>query len=159
MAIYHKRQTGGPTAKKQPHIYQELNSRLDEIQAAFLNVKLKYIQQDIESRREVANYYLNHIDNSILTLPEVINQEEHVWHLFLIRTPERDRLQTYLNKNGIETLIHYPIPPHKQLAYSQYNTLSFPITERIHKEVLSLPISAVLQKDELKTIVSAINRC
>ncbi|MGV8947017.1 MAG: DegT/DnrJ/EryC1/StrS family aminotransferase [Lutibacter sp.] len=143
--------------KKYENIYQGLNSRLDEIQAAFLNVKLKYIQKDIEARRKVANYYLENIKNSAIILPEVLNEEGHVWHLFVIRTENRNALQEYLLKNEIQTLIHYPIPPHKQLAYAAYNNFSFPITEQIHKEVLSLPISPVMTKDEVIAVVANIN--
>lgn len=143
--------------KKYENIYQGLNSRLDEIQAAFLNVKLKYIQKDILERRSVANYYLEHIKNPAIILPEVLIEEEHVWHLFVIRTSKRDELQKYMNENGVQTLIHYPIPPHKQQAYSEYNSLSFPITEQIHEEVVSLPISAVMTTEEIARIVNTIN--
>jgi dTDP-4-amino-4,6-dideoxygalactose transaminase len=143
--------------KKYENIHQGLNSRLDEIQAAFLNVKLKYIQNDIAERRRVANYYLENIKNPAIILPEVLNEEGHVWHLFVIRTSKRDELQKYMNDNGIQTLIHYPIPPHKQEAYSEYNNLSFPITERMNHEVLSLPISSVLLDEEMMEIVDKIN--
>ena len=143
--------------KKYENLYQGLNSRLDEIQAAFLNVKLKYIEKDILERRRVANYYLNNIKNAEIILPEVLNEEGHVWHLFVIRTSKRDELQKYMNDNGVQTLIHYPIPPHKQEAYAAYNHLSFPITEKIHKEILSLPISGVMTPEEIKRIVKIIN--
>lgn len=143
--------------KKYENIYQGLNSRLDEIQAAFLNVKLKYIQEDIAGRRKVAKYYLENINNPSIILPEVVHKERHVWHLFVIRSKNRDKLQDYLYDNGIQTLIHYPIPPNKQKAYQKYSELSFPITEQIHKEVLSLPISSVLEFNELGKIVSTIN--
>tara|TARA_B110001469_G_scaffold127101_1_gene146704 strand:- start:16301 stop:17398 length:1098 start_codon:yes stop_codon:yes gene_type:complete len=137
--------------------YQGLNSRLDEIQAAFLNVKLKYIQKDIYSRRKVANFYLKNIKNPKITLPKVLEQKGHVWHLFVIRTNNRDELKKYLLENGIQTLIHYPIPPHKQEAFKEYNELSFPITEKLHKEVMSLPMSPVMTEKELKNIVTNIN--
>ena len=143
--------------KKYENIYQGLNSRLDEIQAAFLNVKLKYIQKDIFERRRVANYYLEHIKNPAIILPKVLNEEGHVWHLFVIRTSKRDELQKYMNDNGVQTLIHYPIPPHKQEAYASFNKLSFPITEKIHEEVLSLPISSVMSDDEIGKVVKALN--
>ncbi|MDO8316015.1 MAG: DegT/DnrJ/EryC1/StrS family aminotransferase [Flavobacterium sp.] len=143
--------------KKYENIYQGLNSRLDEIQAAFLNVKLKYIQKDILERRRVANYYLEHIKNPEIILPLVLNDEGHVWHLFVIRTSKRVDLQNYLNDNGIQTIIHYPIPPHKQKAYSAFNKLSFPITEQIHNEVLSLPMSSVMSDEEIAIIVNTIN--
>jgi dTDP-4-amino-4,6-dideoxygalactose transaminase len=143
--------------KKYENIYKGLNSRLDEIQAAFLNVKLKYIREDIEERRRVANYYLKHIKNSKIILPTVINEVGHVWHLFVIRTSKREELQKYLSVNGIQTLIHYPIPPHKQEAYTALNELSFPITEKIHEEVLSLPISGVMTDEDVEKIVKALN--
>ena len=137
--------------------YQGLNSRLDEIQAAFLNVKLKYIQQDIDARRAVANYYLAHIKNPKIVLPTVLNEVGHVWHLFVIKTDKRDDLQAYLAKNGVQTLIHYPIPPHKQVAYAALNQLSFPIAEKIHNNVLSLPISGVMSEEDIINIANAIN--
>ena len=143
--------------KKYENIYQGLNSRLDEIQAAFLNVKLKHIQKDIFERRRVATYYLNHIKNPKIILPEVLNEEGHVWHLFVIRTFKRDELQKYMNDNFIQTLIHYPIPPYKQVAYSAFNELCFPITEKIHKEVLSLPISGLMTTKEIEMVVNTIN--
>ena len=143
--------------KKYENKYQGLNSRLDEIQAAFLSVKLKYIQKDIEARRNVANYYLHNIKNPAIVLPNVNNNEGHVWHLFVIRTLNRAKLQSYLLKRGIQTLIHYPTPPHKQLAYKKYNNLSFPITEEIHNEVLSLPISGVITNVELKEVIRVLN--
>lgn len=143
--------------KKYENLYQGLNSRLDEIQAGFLNVKLKYLQKDIERRRTVANYYIKNIKNDKIILPEVIEEEAHVWHLFVIRTKNREELQKYLAENGIQTLIHYPIPPHKQEAYSEFNDLSFSITEEIHREVLSLPISGVMNEKDMKKVVDLIN--
>jgi len=143
--------------KKYENIYKGLNSRLDEIQAAFLSVKLKYIQKDIEARRKVANYYLENIKNTAFILPKVKNKEGHVWHLFVIRNSNREKLQSYLLANGVQTLIHYPIPPHKQLAYKKYNNLSFPITEKIHRQVLSLPLSGVIESYEVKQIIKILN--
>ncbi len=143
--------------KKYENLYQGLNSRLDEIQAAFLNVKLKYIQDDIVGRRKVANYYLENIKNPSIILPEVVTNEGHVWHIFVIRTKKREKLQESLLGHGIQTLIHYPIPPHKQKAYQCYNSLSFPITEQIHREVLSLPISSVMTDNEVKHVVEVLN--
>ncbi len=150
--------------KKYENEYQGLNSRLDELQAAFLTIKLKYIQQDIEGRRRVANYYLENIKNSNIILPNSFCHSEpveeglsHVYHLFVVRTKKRDQLQQYLLEKGIQTLIHYPIPPHKQKAYLQYNKLSFPITEKIHKDVMSLPIWSGLSLKELKKICELIN--
>lgn len=143
--------------KKYENIYQGLNSRLDEIQAAFLNIKLKYIQKDIYARRQVANFYLENITNPSIILPKIINKNGHVWHLFVIRTKKREDLEKYLIDNGIQTLIHYPIAPNKQKAYKEFNDLNFSITERIHSEVLSLPLSPVLEKKEIIKIVQILN--
>lgn len=151
------------SGKKYVFNYQGLNSRLDELQAAVLDVKLKYIDADNQRRREIAQYYCEHIKNPNIILPITNHQSaiakhySHVWHLFVIRTPNRDKLQQYLTENGIQTLIHYPIPPHKQLAYSVWNKLSFLITEKIHNEVLSLPISPVLNNNEVHLIIDQIN--
>jgi dTDP-4-amino-4,6-dideoxygalactose transaminase len=143
--------------KKYENIYQGLNSRLDEIQAAFLNVKLKYIQTDILERRRVANFYLENIKNPKVILPEVLNEEGHVWHLFVIRLRDRANFQKYMEANSVQTIIHYPIPPHKQKCYQDMNSMCFELTEEIHSEVVSLPISAVLSKSELNKIVNLIN--
>lgn len=144
--------------KKYENIYQGYNSRLDEIQAAILDVKLKYLDDDSNRRREVAELYMNGIDNNLIKLPKVTGESNsHVWHLFVIRCEERDRLQQYLADNDIQTIIHYPIPPHKQEAYAEYNHLSFPVTEKIHNEVLSLPISPVISDDEVKKVIEVIN--
>ncbi|WP_321298655.1 DegT/DnrJ/EryC1/StrS family aminotransferase [Marinifilum fragile] len=139
--------------------YSGLNSRMDEIQAAFLSVKLKYIERENEIRRKIAKYYRDNINNSEVILPKVVSNKEHshVWHLFVIRSKRREELQKYLSENGIQTLIHYPIPPHKQECYKQLNILAYPVTERIHEEVLSLPISPVMSLDEAKTVVTVIN--
>lgn len=139
--------------------YQGLNSRIDEIQAAVLNVKLSYLDEENAKRREIAKYYINNITNPTITLPQLPKEDSnHVWHVFVIRCKQRDRLQEFLKDNNIQTLIHYPIPPHKQEAYKEWNNLSFPITEQIHEEVLSLPISPVLTDDEVQTIVTVINQ-
>jgi dTDP-4-amino-4,6-dideoxygalactose transaminase len=143
--------------EKYKNKYQGLNSRLDEIQAAFLNVKLKYIQKDINGRRRVANYYLENIKNPSIILPQVLSEEGHVWHLFVIRTKNRHRLQNYFNEKGVQTLIHYPVPPHKQEAYKEFNKLSFPITENIHREIVSLPLSAVMNQKEIEKVVKTLN--
>ena len=123
----------------------------------FLNVKLKYIQSDIEGRRRVANYYLDNISNSKIILPKVREQKGHVWHLFVIRTSKREELQKYLLEKGIQSLIHYPIPPHKQEAYKEFSALDLTITEKIHKEVLSIPLSAVMTENDCLEVVKAIN--
>ena len=138
--------------------YQGLNSRMDEMQAAFLSVKLKYLDTENEIRRKIADYYLEHIKNEKIILPLLPeNPQSHVHHLFVIRTKERDKLQAYLAENGIQTLIHYPIPPHKQECYREWHHLSFPITEQIHNEVLSLPISPVMEEEEIMKIVKLLN--
>jgi len=143
--------------KKYENLYRGTNSRLDEIQAAMLRIKLEYLDDEIEKRREVANYYLSNIKNENLILPQVKNQGSHVWHLFVIRTQRREEFQKYLLDNGIQTLIHYPLPPHKQEAYKEWKTLRFPITEKIHDEVLSLPLSPVLSFSDIDTIVDSVN--
>ena len=137
--------------------YQGLNSRLDEIQAALLDVKLKYLDADTDKRREIAKYYIDNITHPDITLPKVPDWDAHVMHLFVIRTTRRDKLQQYLADNGVQTLIHYPIPPHKQDAYKEWNDLSFPITEKIHEEILSLPMSPVMSMEEVEKVVSAVN--
>lgn len=144
--------------QKYVNIYQGLNSRLDEIQAAVLDVKLKYIDAENDRRRAIAERYIAEIKNPKIILPELPeNPAEHVWHLFVIRISEREKLQNYLTENGVQTLIHYPIPPHKQKAYEEYNGLSFPITEKIHEEVLSLPISPVMEDEDVTIVINLIN--
>lgn len=142
---------------KYHNLFKGVNSRLDEIQAAVLDVKLAYLDKDNERRREIAKYYLKTIKNPNIILPEITNEESHVWHVFAIRTNKRDELQEYLLNNKIQTLIHYPIPPHKQEAYKEWNHLSYPITEEIHKTILSLPISPVMTDEEIKKIVEVVN--
>lgn len=137
--------------------YRGYNSRLDEIQAAILSVKLSHLDCDTARRREVARFYLAHIKHPDIILPTIDDWEAHVFHVFIIRSKKRDALQQFLQEKGIQTLIHYPIPPHKQKAYREWNKLSFPITEKIHKEVLSLPISPVITNEEVKLVVEAVN--
>ncbi|MCV3427473.1 DegT/DnrJ/EryC1/StrS family aminotransferase [Campylobacter sp. IFREMER_LSEM_CL1904] len=141
--------------KKYENLYAGLNSRLDELQAGILDIKLKYLDSDNQKRKEIADYYMKNIRNENIVLPKI--DIDHVWHLFVIRTNFRDKLQKYLNENNIQTIIHYPIPPHKQECYKDFNNLSLPITEQIHNEVLSLPISPVMTQDEIKQVVEAIN--
>ena len=143
--------------QKYEHIYKGVNSRLDEIQAAMLRVKLKNLDNEIEKRRIVAEYYLNNIQNDKIILPKVICKNSHVWHLFVIRTQNRQELQDYLDKNAIKTLIHYPIPPHEQKAYSEMSTQKYKISELIHKNVLSIPISPVISEEDMRYIVKIIN--
>jgi dTDP-4-amino-4,6-dideoxygalactose transaminase len=140
--------------------YVGVNSRLDELQAAFLNVKLPNLDAENNVRKAIANRYLSEIKNDKIILPTLSSpgtKQSHVFHLFVIRTKNRDELQQYLLENGIQTMIHYPIPPHKQKAFLAWNHLSFPITEKIHNEVLSLPISPVLTVEEVRFIISILN--
>ena len=145
--------------RKYHHIYKGVNSRLDEIQAAVLNVKLKYLEQDNQRRREISKYYRENIINPKIILPKVAPDRElaHVWHVFVVRTEERDKFQKYLSENGIQTIIHYPTPPHKQGAYKEWNSMSLPITEEIHNTIISLPISPVMTDEEVKKVVEVVN--
>ncbi|MDU0203701.1 DegT/DnrJ/EryC1/StrS family aminotransferase [Paenibacillus sp. MAH-36] len=144
--------------KKYENLYKGVNSRLDEIHAAVLRTKLKYLDEDNSKRRTIAEYYLNNINNRKLTLPFVEENElSHVWHVFVIRTKERYKLQQYLLERGIQTLIHYPIPPHKQEAYKEWADESYPLSEEIHREILSIPISPVMPLVDAKAVVEALN--
>jgi dTDP-4-amino-4,6-dideoxygalactose transaminase len=143
--------------KKYRNKYKGLNSRLDEVQAALLSVKLKTLDADNARRREIARYYFENIKNDKIILPEIKKEEGHVFHLFVIRSPERDKLHAHLQEHGVDTLIHYPIAPHKQEAYAEWNHQEFPITERIHSEVLSLPISPAMTEGEVEDTVTVIN--
>jgi len=134
------------------------NSRLDEIQAAFLNVKLPHLDAENNLRKTIAKRYLNEIKNDKIVLPFWDLSDNHVFHLFVIRTQNRNELQQFLNENGIEILIHYPVPPHKQKALSHWNHLFFPITEMIHNEVLSLPMSPVMTDDEVTKVITVLNQ-
>lgn len=134
------------------------NSRLDELQAAFLNCKLPDLDQDNDKRRKIAARYIREIINDKIILPIWDFSTSHVFHLFVIRTQNRDQLQKYLFENGIQTLIHYPVAPHQQKALKEWNHLSFPITEQIHNEVLSLPMSPVLTHEEISEIVRILNK-
>ncbi|MDR6761721.1 dTDP-4-amino-4,6-dideoxygalactose transaminase [Flavobacterium sp. 2755] len=138
--------------------YIGVNSRLDELQAAFLNEKLPNLDADNEKRRTVAKRYLAGIKNDKIELPFWDFSNNHVFHLFVIRTKNREHLQQYLTKNNIQTVIHYPVPPHKQKAFKDWNNLSFPITEKIHNEVLSLPMSPVLTETEVDYIIEILNQ-
>ncbi|MQP24950.1 aminotransferase class V-fold PLP-dependent enzyme [Flavobacterium sp. LMO8] len=134
-----------------------VNSRLDELQAAFLNIKLKQLDSENEFRRSMAKRYLSEIKNDKIIMPSWDLSQNHVFHLFVIRTSNRLALQNFLKENGIETMIHYPIPPHKQKALSNWNNLSFPITEKIHDEVLSIPLNSGLKASEIQHIISTLN--
>lgn len=164
------------SAQKYIHYHKGLNSRLDEIQAAVLRVKLGRLDADNQLRRVIASYYTTNICNPQVILPGISNPDSgtreqdfhspgailhalsHVWHLYVVRHPERDRLRQFLEENGIQTLIHYPVPPHKQRAYAEYSDLNLPVTERIHREVLSLPISQVMTLDEAGKVVEIVNK-
>ena len=134
-----------------------VNSRLDELQAAFLNVKLPNLDSDNEHRKTIAKRYLSEIKNVKIILPFWDFSDNHVFHLFVIRTSKRSELQDYLKQNGIETILHYPIPSHKQKAFKNWNHLSFPITEKIHNEILSLPISPIMTADEVDFVIQKLN--
>lgn len=134
-----------------------VNSRLDELQAAFLSIKLKQLDSENEFRRSMAKRYLSKIKNDKIVMPNWDLSQNHVFHLFVIRTSNRMDLQNYLKENGIETMIHYPIPPHKQKALVNWNQLSFPITEKIHDEVLSIPLNSGLKASEIQHIITTLN--
>ena len=145
--------------EKYKNIFKGVNSRLDELQAAFLLVKLKYIEHEIRARKKIADFYHDNIRNNKIFLPAKSDHKfSDVWHLYVVRTENRDRLQEYLKNNGVQTLIHYPIPIHKQEAYTELKYIKLPITEKIHREVLSLPISSALSMKEAKDIASLINK-
>lgn len=134
-----------------------INSRLDELQAAFLNIKLKQLDSENEFRRSMAKRYLSEIKNDKIVMPNWDLSQNHVFHLFVIRTSKRMDLQNYLKEHGIETMIHYPIPPHKQKALADWNQLSFPITEKIHDEVLSIPLNSGLKASEIQHVITTLN--
>jgi dTDP-4-amino-4,6-dideoxygalactose transaminase len=145
--------------KKYHNIFKGHNSRLDELQAPFLSIKLKHLDADNQRRREIAEIYSSQIKNSQIKLPQMPeNKDSHVWHLYVVRCKKRTELQNYLAENNIQTVIHYPIPPHKQQAYKEFNDLSLPITETIHDEVLSLPISPVMEDKEVEYVVDIVNK-
>lgn len=149
--------------KKYHNEYQGYNSRLDELQAAFLTVKLNFIDAENHFRNNIAQRYITEINNPKIQVPKVLAVENpehslsHVWHLFVVRTTDRNALQDHLEQAQIQTVIHYPIPPHQQKAYVGLNHLSFPITEAIHQEVLSLPISPVMTESDVDQIIHAVN--
>lgn len=144
------------SSKKYVNEVKGLNSRLDEIQAAFLRIKLQKLDEDNKRRIEIAAIYETELNDLPILLPEF--SKNHVYHLYVIRTNERDELQEFLGKQGIQTMIHYPIPPHKQMAYKEFNHLKLPITEQIHNTVLSLPISPVHENHEILEVCESIKR-
>jgi dTDP-4-amino-4,6-dideoxygalactose transaminase len=137
--------------------YKGVNSRLDEIQAAMLRVKLKHLDRETRVRQQIAQQYLQGINNPLIELPEVVDPEGHVWHLFVIQTKQREKLSCFLNDNGVQSLIHYPIPPHKQTAYKEWSSKYFPISEQIHDQVLSIPMSPTISKVEVQSIIKLVN--
>jgi dTDP-4-amino-4,6-dideoxygalactose transaminase len=145
------------SAQKYVNQYQGLNSRMDEIQAAFLNVKLHYVDTEILRRREIADFYSKNIINKNIILPDQGQPNEHVWHLFVIRTADREKLQAFLQENGVQTLIHYPIPLYKQECYIDFFNCNLPLSDLIHSQVLSLPISPVMEMSDVYLIVDLIN--
>lgn len=145
------------TTSKYINKYKGENSRLDEIQAAVLAVKLKYLDKEVQARQNIAFFYLRNIQNELIALPWVEQIEQHAFHLFVVRCHERDRLQQYLSDKGIRTEIHYPLPPHKQEAYKEWNSLSYPVSEKIADQIISLPLRISLKNEEVIRICSALN--
>lgn len=144
--------------KKYENLYQGVNSRLDEIQAAMLRVKLPYLERETARRQEIAQHYRANIKNPLVTLPLVTLESAHVWHLFVVRSDVRELLQQWLTEQGVQTLIHYPIPPHKQQAYRQFQNCQLPLTEQIHQQVLSLPLDPTMSDEILNKVIAAVNR-
>ncbi len=138
--------------------YKGINSRMDEIQAAVLRVKLKHLDKENERRQQIATYYLDNIRNPKIVLPQVYFESISVWHVFVVRTTARNQLQKFLTKKNVQSLIHYPIPPHLQEAYAELEELSLPIAEKIHKQILSLPIYPTMTDEDVQLVVSAVNQ-
>lgn len=145
------------TESKDVNIVKGLNSRLDEIQAAFLKIKLEFLDRDNSKRRSIATQYLDLINNPKITLPTYSGKKDHVFHIFAVLTNDRKDLKIHLLENGIESMIHYPTPPHKQKAYQEYNHMKLPITEQIHKKILSIPINPILEQFEIDKIITTLN--
>ena len=143
---------------KYAHPLRGTNSRLDELQAALLRVKLRYLEEDVRLRRRVAQRYLQDIDHPLITLPRVAREEAHAWHLFVVRSRQRDALQRHLQAQGIQTQVHYPLPPHRQPAYAELHETRLPVTERLHEEVLSLPMSPTLSDAAVEQVIAACLR-
>ncbi|MEO6349016.1 MAG: DegT/DnrJ/EryC1/StrS family aminotransferase, partial [Aquaticitalea sp.] len=154
--IQHLRNYG--SSKKYVNDLIGVNSRLDELQAAFLNIKLKSLDGDNIKRQEIANRYLSEIKNDKIQLPFYDGSNNHVFHAFVVRVKNREEFTNYLDVNGIGWLIHYPIAPHRQKALSMFGNLSFPITEFIHQSVISIPMSSVMSEDEVTEIITILNR-
>jgi dTDP-4-amino-4,6-dideoxygalactose transaminase len=142
---------------KYRHAYQGINSRLDEMQAAMLRVKLKHLDEDIACRRNVARSYLSAVRHPDILLPAVVDEERHAWHLFVVRSDRRDALQRHLHELGVQSQIHYPVPPHLQPAYPMLHDVHLPLTERLHREVLSLPMGPTLDEQAMMQVIDACN--
>ena len=145
------------SARKYVFKYKGRNSRLDEIQAAILDVKLRHLDADNRHRQQIAHYYYEHLSHPLISMPRLLDDAQNVYHIFPILCAERDRLQQHLKKQGIQTLIHYPVPPHRQECYKEWASLHLPITEQIHNQELSLPVSPTLTIQEVQEIVQQIN--
>ena len=144
------------SSKKYINTHKGVNSRLDEIQAALLTIKLKYLDQATERRQEIAGFYFKNIKNPYIKIPP-LGAKDHAYHLFVVKSEFRDELSEHLQNCGIQTLIHYPIPPHKQEAYSEFNNLNLPVTEKIHIQILSIPISQEMSEEEVNSVVRSCN--
>jgi len=144
--------------KKYYNLYKGFNSRLDEIQSAVLSIKLKHLDQENSRRKEISAYYSQNIKNPSITLPEQPLSQEHVWHLYVVLTAERNRFQQYLNDHGVQTVVHYPVAPHHQAAYKELSTLNLPISEKLHQQVLSLPISPIMTDEQVQIVVNEVNK-
>lgn len=144
--------------KKYENLYQGVNSRLDEMQAAMLRVKLCHLDKEITARRKVATMYLQGITSDLVALPKWGMKEQHVFHLFVVRCDRRDELQKYLREWGVQTLIHYPHPPHRQDAYGAWGDKNFPVTETISRDVLSLPMGPHVPDASVFSVISALNK-
>jgi len=148
--------------EKYKNLFQGVNSRLDELQALFLSIKLKHLDNDNNERRKIAHYYINNITNNHIVLPvkkgtDVIAELSHVWHIFPVLVANRDHFQQYLTENSVQTIIHYPVPPHHQPAYKEWKDFSYPISEKIHRKIISIPISPVMSAAEYKQVVEVVN--
>ena len=146
------------SSEKNVHAYAGCNSRLDELQAAVLRVKLRYLPEDNRRRREIAALYLRELKNPLVVLPVERMGVDHAWHLFVVRVKNRDRFRAHMEEFGVQTAVHYPIPPHRQAAFPEWNRLSFPVTEQIHREAVSLPLHQALTESETQRIVDAVNQ-
>ncbi len=144
--------------EKYLNIYKGINSRLDEFQASILSVKLNGLDEETEKRRKIADIYLSKISNDKLLLPKLQERRGHVWHLFVVQVQERERFMLYMKEKGIDTMIHYPVPPHKQEALKEYSHLKLPLTESIHKHVVSIPLYPALTMEEIDYIIGCINQ-